>query len=89
MPTVAEAALPGYDAGVWYAVLAPAGTSREIVARLNSEIARVLKQPDYRNLLVNNTIDPIGSSPEELGQYIRSELVKWAKVVKEAGVRVD
>ena len=89
LPTIAEAALPGYDSGVWYGVLAPAGTPREIVMRLNAEIARVLKQPDYRNLLVNNTIDPIGGPPEQLGQYIRSELVKWAKVVKEAGVRVD
>ena len=89
LPTIAEAALPGYDSGVWYGVLAPAGTPRDIIARLNSEVVRVLKQPDYRNLLVNNTIDPIGSTPEQLGQYIRSELVKWAKVVKEAGVRVD
>jgi len=89
LPTIAEAALPGYDSGVWYGVLAPAGTPREIVMRLNAEIARVLKQPDYRNLLVNNTIDPIGGPPEQLGQYIRSELVKWAKVVKEAGVSVD
>jgi tripartite-type tricarboxylate transporter receptor subunit TctC len=49
----------------------------------------VLNHPDYRGLLVNNTIDPIGSPPEQLGQYIKSELVKWAKVVKDAGVRVD
>ena len=89
LPTVAEAGVPGFDAGVWYAVLAPAGTSREIVMRLNGEIARVLSQPDYRNLLVNNTIEPIGSPPEELSQYIKSELVKWAKVIKDAGVRVD
>jgi len=89
LPTVAEAGVPGFDAGVWYAVLAPAGTPREIVMRLNGEIARVLSQPDYRNLLVNNTINPIGSSPEELARYIKSELVKWAKVIKDANVRVD
>jgi len=89
LPTVAEAGVPGFDAGVWYAVLAPAGTPREIVMRLNSEIARVLKQPDYRKLLVNNTIEPIGSPPEELARYIKSELVKWAKVIKDANVRVD
>jgi len=89
LPTIAESGLPGYDAGVWYAVLAPAGTPREIITRLNSEVVRVLAQPDYRKLLVNNTIEPIGSPPEQLGQYIKSELVKWAKVIKDANVRVD
>jgi tripartite-type tricarboxylate transporter receptor subunit TctC len=89
LPTIAEAGLPGYDSGVWYGVLAPAGTSREIITRLNGEIVRALNLPDYRGLLVNNAIDPIGSPPEQLGQYIKSELVKWAKVVKDAGVRVD
>jgi tripartite-type tricarboxylate transporter receptor subunit TctC len=89
LPTVAESGLPGFDAGVWYGVLAPAGTPREIVARLNGEVVRALQQADYRKLLVNNTIEPIGSSPEQLGQYIKSEHAKWAKVIKEAGVHVD
>jgi tripartite-type tricarboxylate transporter receptor subunit TctC len=89
LPTVAEAGLPGYDSGVWYGVLAPAGTPRDIIMKLNGEIVRALKVQDYRALLVNNAIDPIGSPPEQLGQYIKSELTKWAKVVKEAGVRVD
>jgi tripartite-type tricarboxylate transporter receptor subunit TctC len=89
LPTIAEAALPGYDSGVWYGILAPAGTPHEIIQKLNHEIVRALDHPDYRSLLVNNGIDPIGSPPEELGQYIRSELVKWAKVVKDAAVRVD
>jgi tripartite-type tricarboxylate transporter receptor subunit TctC len=89
LPTIAEAGLPGYDSGVWYGVLAPAGTPRDIITRLNGDVIRALNQPDYRTLLVNNAIDPIGSPPEQLGQYIKSELVKWAKVVKDAGVRVD
>jgi len=89
LPTLSEAGLPGYDSGVWYGVLAPAGTSREIVSRLNAEVVRVLGQPDYRKLLVSNTIEPIGSSPEHLGQYIKSELVKWVKVIKSADVRID
>ena len=89
LPTVAEAGVPGYDSGVWYGVLAPAGTPREIVMKLNGEIVRVLNQPDYRGLLVNNTIEPIGGPPERLTQYIQSELVKWAKVIKDANVRVD
>jgi tripartite-type tricarboxylate transporter receptor subunit TctC len=89
LPTVSEAGLPGYDSGVWYAVLAPAGTPREIITRINGEAVRALNQPDYRGLLVNNTIEPIGSPPERLTQYIRSELAKWAKVIKAANVRID
>ncbi len=89
LPTVAESGVPGFDAGVWYAVLAPAGTPREIITRLNGEAVRVLAQPDYRKLLVNNTIEPIGSPPEALSSYIKSELVKWGKVIKDAGMHVD
>ena len=89
LPTVSEAGLPGYDSGVWYAVLAPAGTPRDIIMRINGEVARALKQPDYRSLLVNNTIEPIGSPPEQLSQYIKSELAKWARVIKAANVRID
>jgi tripartite-type tricarboxylate transporter receptor subunit TctC len=89
LPTVSEAGLPGYDSGVWYGVLAPAGTPRDIVMRINGEVVRALKQPDYRSLLVNNTIEPIGSPPERLSQYIKSELAKWAKVIKSANVRID
>jgi tripartite-type tricarboxylate transporter receptor subunit TctC len=89
LPTISEAGLPGYDSGVWYAVLAPAGTPRDIITRINGEVARALKQPDYRGLLVNNTIEPIGSPPERLTQYIKSELAKWAKVIKAANVRID
>ena len=89
LPTVAEAGVPGYDSGVWYSVLAPAGTPREIINKLNGELNRVLNQPDYRNLLVQNGIDPAGGPPEELSKFIKSELVKWAKVVKDARVTVD
>ena len=70
-------------------MLAPAGTPRDIITRINGEVVRALKQPDYRGLLVNNTIEPIGSPPERLTQYIKSELAKWAKVIKAANVRID
>jgi tripartite-type tricarboxylate transporter receptor subunit TctC len=89
LPTIAEAGVPGYDTGVWYAVLAPAGTPREIVAKLNTEILRVLERPDFRSLLTKNAITPIGSTPEQLGAYIRSEVRKYAKVVKDAGLQID
>ena len=74
---------------MWYAVLAPAGTPRDIVTRLNGEILRALSQPDFRGLLTKNAITPIGSAPEELGAYVRSEVRKYAKVVRDAGLRID
>jgi tripartite-type tricarboxylate transporter receptor subunit TctC len=89
LPTLAEAGLPDYDSGVWYAILAPAGTPQGIVARLNAEFLKALKQPDYRALLEKSAIEPIGSTPDELGRFIKSELAKYAKVVKDANIRVD
>jgi tripartite-type tricarboxylate transporter receptor subunit TctC len=89
LPTVAEAGVPGYDSGVWYAMLAPAGTPRDIVDRLNREIIAVLKDPGYAKILFNGAIDPVGSTPEALAKRISAEIAKYAKVIKEAGVRVD
>ena len=89
LPTVAEAGVPGYDAGVWYAMLAPAGTPRDIVAKLNAEIIRALQSSEMKTVLSRAAIEPVGSTPEELAAFMKSELVKWAKVVKEANVHVD
>jgi len=89
IPTVAESGVPGYDSGVWYAFLAPAGTPKDIVERLNRELIGVLKRPDYRKLLFDSAIDPVGGTPEALGAHIRSEITKWAKVVKDANIRLD
>jgi tripartite-type tricarboxylate transporter receptor subunit TctC len=89
IPTIAEAGVPGYDAGVWYSLLAPAGTPRAIIDRLNRETIAVLNKPEFTKLLVENAIDPIGSTPEELAQYIKTEIDKWAKVVKEGGIRLE
>jgi tripartite-type tricarboxylate transporter receptor subunit TctC len=89
LPTVAESGIPGYDAGVWYAVLAPAGAPPAILDRLKREMAGALERPDYAKLLRDSAIDSVGSTPAELGAYIRSEISKWAKVVREAGVHID
>ena len=89
IPTIAESGVPGYDSGVWYALLAPAGTPRAVVDRLNRETLAVLKKPAYLKRLADQAIDPIGSTPEELGQYIKREVDKWAKVVKDTGARID
>jgi tripartite-type tricarboxylate transporter receptor subunit TctC len=89
LPTMAEAGLPGYDAGVWYAFLAPGGTPKDIVAKLNSEILKAAAHPEFQAILERAAIELIGSTPEELAKFMKSELVKWAKVVKEANVQVE
>ena len=89
IPTIAEEGLPGFDAGVWYAFLAPAGTPRDIVAKLNSEILRAANHPEYKQVLSAASIDLVGSTPEALGKFMKSEITKWAKVVKDANVKVD
>jgi tripartite-type tricarboxylate transporter receptor subunit TctC len=85
-PTVAEAGVPGYEASQWYGVLAPAQTPKEIVARLHAEIVRILEMPDMRRKLAADGTDPVGSSPEEFARYIKSELTKWGKVARDAGI---
>lgn len=89
LPTVAEVGLAGYEAVAWLGILAPAGTSKEVIAKINTDFARTLQAPDMREHLINLGIDPIGGSPEEFGAFLKTEFEKWAKVVKEAGVRAD
>lgn len=90
IPTVAEAAaLPGFDATTWYAVLTPAGVPKEITAKLNIEFLRVLRLPEVQERLSAQGVESIGSTPEQLAAHLRSELPKWAQVVKAAGVRAD
>jgi tripartite-type tricarboxylate transporter receptor subunit TctC len=88
-PTIAEAGVPGYEASQWYGVLAPAQTPKEIVTRLNTEVVRILKAPDMRQKLAADGTDPVGSSPEEFARYIKSELAKWGKVAREAGIQPE
>ena len=90
IPTVAEAAtLPGFDATTWYAVLTPYGVSKAITAKLNAEFLRALRLPEMQERLTAQGVESIASTPEQLAAHIRSELPKWAQVVKAAGVRAD
>lgn len=89
VPTVAESGVPGYDSGVWYGMLAPKGTPREIVTRLNEEFRKVLTDSGIRNFLTKSGVDPEGSTPDELGKYMRSEIAKWTKVIKTANITLD
>ena len=89
IPTIAEAGLPGYESVQWYGMLAPAKTPREIVTRLHAEATAVLKQPDVKARLAADGADTVGSSPDEFARYIQSELVKWAKVARDAGLQPE
>ena len=89
LPTVAEAALPGFDVTVWFSVLAPANTPRDIVARLNGEIVKALKAPDMRERLSQQGAEPVGNTPEEFSAVIKRDLAKWSKLVKDANIRLD
>ena len=89
IPTIAESGLPGFDANNWYGLLAPAGTSRPIIMRLNAEVTKVLAMPDVKDFLFNQGLDPAPGTPEEFGAYIKSEIIKWAKVVKASGAKTN
>ena len=89
VPTIAESGYPGFEASAWYSVMAPAGTPRSVVMRLNSEILRALKVPEVKERLENVGFEIVGSSPDECATYIRSEIVKWAKVVKASGIKAE
>jgi tripartite-type tricarboxylate transporter receptor subunit TctC len=89
LPTIAESGVPGYDSGVWYGVLAPAATPPAIVTELHRAIVGALGQPDFRKVLVDAAIDPIGSTPAELGAHIRREIAKWAALIRASGIRVE
>lgn len=89
VPTLAEAGLPGFDISTWYGLWAPAGTPREVVARLGSEVAAIVRQPAIRDRLLALGAEPVGNTPEEFAAFNRSELAKWARIVKQSGAKVD
>jgi len=86
LPTVAESGLPGYEVGNWYAIVAPTGTAPAIIARLNGEIVRALAAAEVKKRFLELAADPIGSAPAELAKYNRSEIAKWARALKAAGI---
>jgi tripartite-type tricarboxylate transporter receptor subunit TctC len=87
--TVAESGFPGYEASSWYGILAPAGTPREIVTRLNAELSKALEQPEVRNNLLADGAEPVGGSPEQFGAYIRSEKERMGKLIRDAKIRME
>mgnify|MGYP000488132503 CR=1 FL=1 len=89
VPTMQEAGVPGYEASVWLGLLAPAGTPKEIVARLNAEIAKVMNAPDTKKELFAAGVESDISSPDALGVLMNREMERWAKVIKDAGITMQ
>ena len=88
IPPVDES-VPGYDVGVWFGVLTVAGTPREIIQRLNSDMVRILTSPEVKERFGKAGVDVVAGTPEHFAQFLRSEVARWAKVVQEAGIKAD
>jgi tripartite-type tricarboxylate transporter receptor subunit TctC len=89
VPTVSESGLAGFDVSSWYGVFAPVGLTRDLVAKLNGDIVAVLGGADLKERLVSLGAEPMPMSSEDFGRYVREDIAKWAKVVKESGAKVD
>jgi tripartite-type tricarboxylate transporter receptor subunit TctC len=89
IPTIAEGDVPGFDMSTWWGLVAPAGVPKEVVARLHAETAKILRQADVKEKLANVGADPGGNSPEEFAAFIRAERTKYARVVKDAQIKLD
>lgn len=89
LPTMSEAGVSGYQASIWNGLLVPAGTPKPIVARLNRTVVQILKSPEAAERYASLGADVLSSSPEEFDAFIRSEMTKWEKVIREAGIRID
>jgi tripartite-type tricarboxylate transporter receptor subunit TctC len=89
LPTVAESGIPGYEVSAWFGIFAPAGVPQPVVQRLNAEFVKALQQPDLRQRLASQGAEPLTSTPAEFSAYLASEIDKWAKLVKAAGMKAD
>jgi tripartite-type tricarboxylate transporter receptor subunit TctC len=89
IPTIAEAGVPGYQASIWTGMFAPLHTPRPVIDRLNKEVVRVVQQPDFKARMNQMGADTVGSTPEAWGKFIETEIVKWAKIAKAAGMNPE
>jgi tripartite-type tricarboxylate transporter receptor subunit TctC len=89
VPTVDEAGVPGYDVSVWFGVLTVAGTPREIVNRLNTEMVRILTSAEVKERFSKLGVDVVAGSPEQFASFLKGEVDRWAKVIREANIKAD
>ena len=89
VPTISEAGVAGYEAGIWLGLMAPAGTPRPILERLNAEVNKVINAPEVKETWGKQGALPMGMSVEQFDKFLRAEIVKWAGVVKATGLKVD
>jgi tripartite-type tricarboxylate transporter receptor subunit TctC len=89
LPTVEEVGYPGYEVTNWHGLVAPKGLPRDIVERLNREIGEVVKSEEMKKNLTAEGLEPAGGSPERFAQILKSEMTRWAKVVQQAGIKID
>jgi tripartite-type tricarboxylate transporter receptor subunit TctC len=89
IPTVDEAGVPGYDVGVWFGVLTVAGTPREIVQRLNTEMVKILSSAENKERFGKMGVEVVAGSPDQFSQFLKSEVARWAKVIQDAGIKAD
>ena len=89
LPTIAESGLPGYESMQWYGLLAPAATPEKVLSLLNAQVAGIIRNPEMQQWLVNNGAIPVGGTRQQFASHIKSEIVKWAAVIKTSGARAD
>jgi tripartite-type tricarboxylate transporter receptor subunit TctC len=89
VPTVSEAGVPGYEVGVWFGIVAPAGTPPAILAKLNAELNRMLTMPDVKQKFADQGVEPVGGPPGRFAEHLKVQIEKWTKVVKDSGVKVE
>jgi len=89
LPTMAEAGLPGFDISTWFGLFAPAGTPKEIIAKWNAEVAKILNSPEMREKLIAQGAEPVPTTPEQFAAFMKSEIPKYAKIIKASGAKVD
>ena len=89
LPAIAESALPAYEVSVWYGVLAPAGTAAPVISRLHGEISRIVQLQDIKDRWATLGAEPVHNTPEQFASFLKADVGKWARVVREAGVKID
>ena len=89
LPTMIESGVPGYESSTWYGLLAPKASPRAIIAKLSREVVTIVNLPEVKSHLLAEGAEPVGSTPEQFGEFIKSEIAKWGKVIRAAGLRAE